>query len=113
MGYAMGTNFMPRLNHASKELVVLFTPVYFTPTRMLKPAFVNWVSVCDHEKCSPETVLVEDGNGAFKLASQSIVKSKGNKRWPLHCITSFPEFLVRSSLSPVPLFRVPPGLLGS
>jgi hypothetical protein len=36
---------------------------------------MDWVSVGDQEKCGWQTVPVKDGDGMFKLASQSVIES--------------------------------------
>jgi len=42
------------------------------------------LAVGDYEERSWKAVLVEDGEGLFKLASQPIVKREGNNCWSVH-----------------------------
>jgi hypothetical protein len=42
---------------------------------------VNWVSVGDQEERSREAIQVEDRKRTLELASQPVVKGKGNYGW--------------------------------
>src|SRR5229473_1845956 len=95
----MTANFVTPLDHAFQKLDVVCIPCNLAPleTVVFCPSIrEDGVSIGDQEKCGWKTVSVKDGDGLFKLASQSVVKREGNKCWFVHDLLAARAF-VRSA----------------
>src|SRR6202035_1520128 len=84
MSNCVTANLVAPLDHALEKLDVVYIPCNLAPieTSVFDKSIRQYrVSISDQEKSGWQTVLVKDGDGLFKLASQSVVKREGNKCW--------------------------------
>jgi hypothetical protein len=87
MTNCMTANFVPPLDHAFEKLDVVCIPRNLAPLEtpiFHKSVSEYGISIGDQEKCARKTIFVEDRDGLFKRASQSVVECKGDKCWFVH-----------------------------